>query len=339
MHFEQLQTARIMSANDSNQSEIVQSNGPKCLLLKTKAPYYMRKKNLLPLDSSRAVMVQRNNETLFKISDKYEFNKFAIERELRSMYNVRKDNSLKTRLKKANLYRKYEANTLSSSEFLEMSAEELNKWISQAGVLSLIERGLVPRSVQDEMGPALKGFYEKNYLRAVQSRMFPVQLKTDHGSIWEQPRRVYLPALKLLPDLSREQYCHTGLSQNVSLVGSQRSSFIINEESEKELLEQNVSLINPTYATGWVIYIQNGRIIETTESFLSYYQTITEMNFQSVAGYIIDSIVRLSISYSIPLITIKCYDIIELCKQPLLTPPIPNEKLLKCIFNAPEVTL
>ena len=53
------------------------------------------------------------------------------------------------------------------------------------------------------------GANDKKYLRPLKARMFPISFKTDHGSIWEQPRRVYLPALRLAPpEEKRVMHCN-----------------------------------------------------------------------------------------------------------------------------------
>ena len=339
--------------------------------------------NVYPLDRSLVLIKKKQLEnSLSAIQEPYDFRKFAEERDLQCRANGELGNrpNLKSRLKTAPLYTKYPAANLPYSTWghiatatsddghpslaqqldvnmlTKMPVDQLSRWVSQTGVLSLIERGIVPKAVQEDMSSILKGSKEKSYLRAIKSRVFPMELKTDLGSIWEQPRRVYLPALRLdkahqlhhplvneenmYVDFAQQQALKQILDANDAMSSKDgRNSSLVHydEDVEKSLLSQSVNQINPTYSSGWVLYIQNGRLLESgNPSFCSYYKTISSLNLQSAAGIIVESILKWAVMYSIPLITVKCSEIIKLCRDPLFF-PIPAKKLLNCIFNEKEV--
>ena len=259
--------------------------------------------NVYPLDRSLVLIKKKQLEnSLSAIQEPYDFRKFAEERDLQCRANGELGNrpNLKSRLKTAPLYTKYPAANLPYSTWghiatatsddghpslaqqldvnmlTKMPVDQLSRWVSQTGVLSLIERGIVPKAVQEDMSSILKGSKEKSYLRAIKSRVFPMELKTDLGSIWEQPRRVYLPALRLdkahqlhhplvneenmYVDFAQQQALKQILDANDAMSSKDgRNSSLVHydEDVEKSLLSQSVNQINPTYSSGWVLYIQN----------------------------------------------------------------------------------
>jgi hypothetical protein len=340
--------------------------------------------NVHPLDRSLALIQQKQIES-----------KLHICPEPRNFKNFDKDQYLqrscedggggfanpKSRLKTAPLYTKYPAANLPYSvlggaitvasedqslpaqqldvkTLTKMPMDQMTRWVSQTGVLSLIERGIVPKAAQKDMASILKGGRDKSYLRAIKSRIFPIELKTDLGSIWEQPRRVYLPALRLdkalqnQPSVQNEENMYIDIAQQQALkqildnddiqssLDGRSSTIIFDEdEMEKTLLSQSVNQLNPKYSSGWVLYIQNGILLETNSpSFCSYYSTVSKLNLQSAAGLLMEGLLNWATMYSIPLITVKCSEIIELCREPLCF-PIPAKKLLDCVFNREQVSL
>lgn len=114
------------------------------------------------------------------------------------------------------------------------------------------------------------------------------------------------------------------------------SSRISISESHQEWVTADQKRVNPEYATGWVIYIQKGQLQEHLPGYKSFIEKTFEIDCQIQASYILETIVNLSVTYSIPLVTLDCTRIIGLI-QSIQVYPIPKQKLMECIFNRVQV--
>lgn len=160
------------------------------LILRSETDYHLKYLVHFPIDVSLKVKKKKKKEE--EILNRDEDLKMPLSRSSAGQSLSRSGR------KTAKLSKKYDANLYAFGEKPEMPMEILSNWASETGILNLIDRSVVPPHV--DVSPALKGTTQKEYLRNVKARMFPISLKTDHGSIWEQPRRVYLPALRLVPE-------------------------------------------------------------------------------------------------------------------------------------------
>ncbi|KAJ3335825.1 hypothetical protein HDU91_002014 [Kappamyces sp. JEL0680] len=236
-------------------------------------------------------------------------------------------------LRNAKLYSKFTSNRGDCvelpQELARPTTELLSRWPSHNGIANLIDRCIIPPHA--DVAPVLRGANDKKYLRPLKARMFPIQFKTDRGTIFEQPHRVYLPALHLDPQNHKpvqELVPHPATAGSCGESPGFDSLALPDPDSERGIV--------PSYSSGWVVLIQNGRLEGNTGPYISLFEKICALGIQPAAMYLLDEICRFAASYSLPLVMVKCQVVIDKCLATIAYPIKPSV-LMECIFNLDKV--
>lgn len=222
-------------------------------------------------------------------------------------------------LLKARLYSKFISNQSKTIEEAP-TPRTLSRFASQTGVHSLLERVII--SSNSNLSPVM---HTKQLLRPIRARLFPIEFRAERGTIFEQPNRVYLPALHLQPQ-SGALKTEVFRAQRIESVSSSYCDEL------DALDDTDIEVVYPSYSFGWILHIRNAKLEAGRESYAAFFDKACELNIQTAACWVIREIEKMARIYTIPLVIIKCEALIKVSLGPL-SYPLQHSLLMSCIFN------